>query len=141
MEVDPEAREQPFTRPLLQTRIWKAMSSVTRSRLHALSVQYGVNKKKDPRRKGVSLAMLASNDQYPGYDVESGSAFMSDLVDAYGELAAHCSTFPAVLAEAKAMRAHLAATNADEQLLAVCDRIVSKLDICAACPVLAEQDH
>jgi hypothetical protein len=65
------------------------MSATSRNRLQSLSVQYGINKKKDRRRKGVSLSMLASNDQYHGFDVESGSAFMSDLVDAYSKLADH----------------------------------------------------
>jgi hypothetical protein len=39
------------------------------------------------------------------------------------------------------MREHLAAANADVQLLAVCDRIIEKLDVHAACPVLAEADY
>jgi hypothetical protein len=143
MDVDiaTEPRGEQASKPLLQTRIWKSMSTASRKRLQSLSVQYGINKKKDRRRKGVSLSMLAMNDQYPGFDVESGSAFMSDLLDAYSELATHCSTFAPVLAEAKGMREHLAAANADVQLLAVCDRIIQKLDVHAACPVLAEADY
>jgi hypothetical protein len=52
-----------------------------RNRVQALYVQCGVNKKKDRRLNGVSLTMLAFND--PGFDVENGCAFMSDLVDAF----------------------------------------------------------
>lgn len=67
-----EPRGEPSTGRLLQTRVWKTMSVSARRRLHALSLQYGVNKKQDLRQEGVSLTMLASNDQYPAFDVESG---------------------------------------------------------------------
>ena len=85
--------------------------------------------------------MLTSNDQYPGFDVESGCIFMSDVVDAYGELAKHCSTFGPELEEANALREQLRMSNAAADILAACDRIIRTLDVHDACPVLARADH
>jgi hypothetical protein len=73
--------------------------------------------------------------------VESGSAFMSDLLDAYSALAEHCGTFAPFLSEAKSIQGTSGCCKSDAQLLAVCDRIIENLDVHAANPVLAEADY